>query len=689
MTKKEFSYHNRDISWLAFNHRVLQEAVDDRLPLYERIKFLAIFHSNLDEFFRVRVAWLKKLSELSLTDQSSFLQEENLLEKIFTIVESHYTELDSYFYNTIIPELAQNNIILLNDKKLTEDEKVFLNDFAQSNILPFLQPTLLAKGKVVSFLKNKSLYLGLQLYDKVVGDIRYAMVEVPSHRTNRFIRFPNTGSSHEYILLDDAVRFLLPSIFPGFTIKAIHSFMVNRDAELYIEDEYSGNLVEKIKNSLSRRESGSPIGFIFDRKMPLEMLKYLVQAFSIDPESVIVGSKYLKMSDFMSFPNPVSPNLEYKKWARVGNKNFDKYDSIFDAIKAKDRLVSVPYQRFEYVLDLLEAAVHDTKVKQIQITLYRTSERSKVARLLIQAKRKGKKVTAFVELKARFDEQSNLDWASEMESEGVEVIYSMPIVKVHSKLLLIDRIENDTIRMYSYIGTGNFNRNTAKIYCDHALISAESDLGNDVKKIFDMLKSNLETLPKFDLLLVAPHEMRKKFYELIDFEINEAKQGREAEIFVKVNSLQDIDIMDKLDEATNAGVKIKLIVRGICCLKAGVPGQSEHIEIISIVDRYLEHARIFQFHHAGERKTYMGSADWMTRNLSRRVEVITPIRERTVKKQINRVLAYQWRDNVKARIVDADLKNKKRVQKEGDRKNQSQKDIHRYFRDLATRKRKY
>ena len=689
MTDTGYTYHNREISWLAFNHRVLQEAVNDDIPLFERIKFLAIYHSNLDEFFRVRVAWIKRLSELAKGDPDDFEYPKGLLEQIYTIVEGHYSELDRYFYKTVIPELESNKILLLDEKRLIKQEKEYLREFSYSNILPFLQPSLLAKGKVVSFLKNKTLYMGLQLVDKTSNEKQYAFVEIPTWKTKRFIQFPKSGSTFDYIMLDDAVRFLLPDIFPGYHIKAMHSFMVNRDAELYIEDEVSGNLVEKIKASLARRESGSPIGFIFDRKMPIEMLRYLVQNFDIAPESVIVGSRYLNMADFMNFPNPLSPDLEYKPWPRVGNKNFDKYDSIFDAIKAKDRLLSVPYQGFEYVLELLETAMNDSKVSRIDISLYRTSDRSKVARLLIQAARKGKKVTAFVELKARFDEQSNLDWAQEMESSGVEVIYSMPKLKVHSKLLLITRIENQVERRYTYIGTGNFNRITAKFYCDHALITADERIAEEVVSIFNMLKNQLDHLPHFEHLLVAPHQMRNKFYSLIDYEIEQAKLGNEAKIVIKVNSLEDQEIIDKLYEASNAGVRIRMIVRGICCLVPGVPNQSENIEIISIIDRYLEHARIFKFHHAGEELMFMGSADWMTRNLSRRVEVVTPIYERTVKKQVNRVLEYQFRDNVKARIIDAELSNKFKEKGADGRDYQAQRSIQRYFEKLAQRKRKY
>lgn len=679
----EFQFHNRDISWLAFNHRVLLQATDDSLPLYERIKFMAIYHSNLDEFFRVRVAWIKRIAELPPDDVKSFFENPNeLLEQIFTIVEDHYSQLDKYFYRQIIPELASHNINLLTHDQLNIDQQEFLNKFSRTNILPFIQPTLLEKGKIASFLKNRALYVCIHLRDKQNGTTKYAYVEIPTWKLNRFIQFPKTGQGYNYIIIDDAVRFLLPSIFPGYEIVATNSFMVTRDAELFIEDEFSGNIVEKIKRSLIKRESGSPIGFVFDRKMSINMLRYLVQTFEIDPESVIVGSKYLKMADFMSFPNSLSPELENETWPRLRHKNFDKYDSFFDAIKAKDRLLSVPYQRFKYVTSLLDRASTDHRVKEIQMTLYRTSRRSKVARLLIQAAKQGKKVTAYVEVKARFDEEANIAWAEEMRSNGVQVIYSLQELKVHSKLILIARSENNTIRNYALISTGNFNRITAKLYCDHAYITAKRSIGEEVAKVFSMLKNHMQEKLPFTHLLVAPHNMRHKVYELINFEIEQAKKGQKAELFLKVNSLEDQEMIEKLYESSMAGVKIKLIVRGICCLMANVKDQSENIEVRSIVDRYLEHARIWQFHHAGEEIMYMGSADMMRRNLSKRVEVMTPVLENDVKKQLQRVLNLQWQDNVKARMIDENLSNSPVIT--NGKSIQAQFEIHRYFKSLLT-----
>lgn len=684
-TKKKFTYHNRDISWLAFNHRVLLEATNHNIPLYERIKFLAIYHSNLDEFFRVRVAWLKRISEFQQKEERKFgYHPDYLLEKVFTIVEDHISTLDHYFYNFILPELSENGINVLSNEQLSLQQKNFVNEFSKSHILPFIQPSLLEKGKIISFLKNRSIYLGIELKDKQTGGIKYAFVEIPTWKTTRFIELPNTGQSTDYILLDDAIRFLLPSIFPGYKIISVNSFMVTRDAELYIEDELSGNLVEKIKANLMKRESGYAIGFIFDRSMPIKMLKYLIQTFEIDPESVIVGSKYLKMSDFMKLPNPAGSSLENERWGRLKHRNFEKYDSLFDAIKAKDRLLSFPYQKFDYVTELLDSASKDKKVTEINVSLYRTSERSKIARLLINAARRGKKVTAFVEVKARFDEESNIIWAEEMRSHGVDIIYSVPEIKVHSKLILIARSENGTIRNYALISTGNFNRNTAKLYCDHAYITARKQVTNEVKQVFDMFKNHLSELLPFQHLMVAPHQMRTKIEEYIDFEIEQAKKGKRAEIMIKVNSLEDRKIINQLYRASNAGVKIRLVVRGICCLVAGVKGQSENIEVRSIIDRYLEHARILRFYHKGKDLIYMGSADMMRRNLSRRIEVMTPIYEEDVKKQLIKVLELQWKDNVKARWIDADLSDKrvdiatKRVQ--------SQLEIHNYFKTLMSSK---
>ncbi len=690
LKNQKYSYYNRELSWLSFNHRVLQEATNSKIPLFERIKFLAIYHSNLDEFFRVRVAWIKSLTELPEQEQEQLsFNPKLLLEEIFIRVEKDYSTLDDYFYQHMIPELEQNNIRLLNQKRLNSEKEIFLRNYAQSNILPFIQPSLLAKGKINAFLKNRALYLGIQLLDKVTKEKQYAFVEIPTWKSPRFIVFPRDGEHYDYILLDDAVRYLLPDIFPGFDILAIHSFMVNRDAELYINDEVEGNLVEKIRTSLARRESGSPIGFIFDSKMPIEMLKYLVQTFDIEPESVILGSKYLKMADFMSFPNPLTPELEYKKWISLGNRNFDKYDSIFDAIKAKDRLLSFPYQKFDYVVQLLERSVIDPNVTSIYISLYRTSKNSKIANALIKAAKNGKQVTAFVEVKARFDEAANLKWAKEMEDSGIEVIYSLPNIKVHSKLLMIKRIENKIERRYSLISTGNFNTNTAKIYGDFALVTSNDEITDEVNTIFKMFRNELTQMPHFNQLLVSPHEMRLKFYQLIQFEMEQAKLGKNAKMVIKLNSLEDREMINKLYQASQAGVDIHLIVRGICCLVPGVANQSENIKVTSIVDRYLEHARVFHFYHGGEDLVFIGSADWMNRNLSRRIEVITPILEQTVKKQLLRILDLQLRDNVKARIIDTKEDNRFVPRAAEEQKHQSQKESYKYFKSLLTGKPKY
>ncbi|MBX2845908.1 MAG: polyphosphate kinase 1 [Saprospiraceae bacterium] len=683
--KPKYAFHDREISWLAFNHRVLQEAIDESNPLYERIKFLGIYHNNLDEFFRVRVAAIKSMQNLkSKTQRKLKFVPSELLQQIFRIVSDHYTELDDYFYNNIIPELKENDIYLLNERQLNEEQAEYITEFAYDNILPFIQPSLIEKGKILAFLKNRSLYLALSLKAKDNGELKYAYVEIPTWEIDRFVPLPSEEGTYSYMVIDDAIRFLMPKVFPGYTVEAIHSFMLNRDAELYIDDEFKGNLVDKIKKSLAKRESGSPIGFLYDRGMPVQMLLYITEAFGIDREAFLVGSKYFKMSDFMGFPNPKAPELENEKWEPLPDRNFEKYDSMFDAVKAKDRLLSYPYQRFDYALRLLKTAANDERVRSINITLYRTSENSQVAQLLIEAAQNQKEVTAFVEVKARFDERVNMKWAEKMEAAGVQVIYSLPLLKVHSKLLLISREENQGIRRYGYFSTGNFNGSTAKIYGDHALITADDNICFEASKIFEILSGAIESY-EFEHLMVAPNHMRTKIYELIEFEMEQALQGKPASMMIKLNSLEDRQMINKLYQASNAGVKIDMIIRGICCLVPGVPGQSENINIISIVDRYLEHARIYKFHHAGKDLIYISSADLMKRNLSRRIEVAVPIYEQDVKMQLNKVLKYQWGDNQKARIVNQALDNQ--YVENTKPPLQSQSEIYSYFEELSQSKR--
>jgi len=658
-SEQSYTYHNREISWLAFNHRVLQEATNADVPLYERLKFLSIYHTNLDEFFRVRMAAIKSMANLKSKHRKklSFVPKD-LLKELFAIADEQYATLDKYFYNKLIPELAKNGIKLLNNEGLSEQQHEYVTDYAQNNILPFVQPSLIEKDKIMAFLKNRALYMAVLLRSKEDNsDVKYAYVEIPDFKVKRFIPLPDEDEkTHSYMLLDDAVRALLPQIFYGYNVEKSYSFMLNRDAELYIDDEYSGNLVEKIRKSLAKRDVGVPVGFIYDLSMPKKLLSYLTEAFNIENDALIKGSKYLKMGDFISFPNPFSPELEDSPLPPLPHKYFEKYDSPFDAVKARDRLLNFPYQRFDYVFQLIRLAATDERVTHISITLYRTSKKSKVAKALIAAAKNGKEVTAFIEVKARFDEKSNMKWARQMEDAGVNVIYSLPLLKVHSKLLLITRQENQSTIRYAYLGTGNFNSASSKIYTDHALITSDKNITNEVQIIFDILSGTIEDY-EFEHLLVAPNHMRTEFIRLIDYEIAQAEAGKKAEIFVKQNSIEDKQMINKLYEASNAGVRIRMIVRGICCLVAGVEGQSENIEVRSIVDRFLEHARVYRFYHGGEDLIYLSSADWMKRNLSRRIEVAAPVRHDTLKGMIDKILELQWQDNIKSRLVDEHLKN--------------------------------
>lgn len=689
---KEQLYKNRDLSWLSFNYRVLQESKDPRVPLYERIKFLAIYSSNLDEFFRVRVAGIRSLINISKSAQKELeFDPSNLLKKISKEINKQQKEYGEIFREIIIPELKKNNVCLIDENKTTDKQKEFISKYFNERIIPQIQPILLVKNKIVPFLRNRRLYLAVILKpkSKVNGKAnpkttrnRYAIVEIPSNHLPRFIDLPSEDENKFIIFLDDIIRFHLKSIFLGYDIIGAYSIKLTRDAELYIDDEFSGNLLEKIERSLLKRNIGAPSRFLYDEKMPKIFLRLLKETFYIENDDLVPGAKYHNFSDFFTFPSPAGNNLFNEPLPPLRHPQLDKYRYLFDAIKKHDFLVHFPYQTYDYVLQFLDQAADDPYVTSIYVTQYRVAKGSEVVSALVKAARRGKKVMVFVELKARFDEESNIHWAEEMKSQGINVLYSFPGLKVHSKLALVKRTVDKSDKYYCYMATGNFNEKTAQLYSDTGLFTSDSRLTKEVKMVFNHLRDT-KIKPKFKHLLVAQFNMRKYFVKLIDNEIEYAKKGKKAQITLKMNSLEDKKMISKLYEASNAGVKINLIIRGICCLVPGVLGLSKNIKVISIVDRYLEHSRIFIFHNDGHPKIYAGSADWMRRNLSRRIEVVFPIYDRNLKKEIMDIIHLQLNDNVKARIIDRYDKNnykKNRII----RLNHSQVDTHKYLQSSKT-----
>ncbi|MEL7119513.1 MAG: polyphosphate kinase 1 [Bacteroidota bacterium] len=651
---------HRDISWLSFNHRVLQEAMDPNVPLFERIKFLAIYSSNLDEFFRVRMANHRTLLRVGKkTKKELEISPKQTVREIQKIVNRQQEMFSDLFENTIIPELQGHNIFILRRLDLNETQKVFIEDYFNKNMLPFVQPVLLVNNKIRPFLNNAALYLTLWMHD--VDDPKeediYAIVKIPSDHLPRFIPIPSSDGSKNIIIIDDIVRHNVSSMFPGYKIIDSFSIKLTRDAELYIDDEFSGDLIQKIKDSLNKRQVGPTSRFVYDSSMPEKLLSFLMETFDITKYDLLREGRYHNNFNFFSFPdfglnhlkNPPLPPLAYHP--------LENADNFFGEISKRDHMIHVPYHSYDSVVQFFENAAKDPNVTHIKITHYRVARKSRIMQALMDAVNAGKQVTVFIEVKARFDEEANLRWGEKLEKARVNVHYSFPGVKVHSKIALVRRMENNQPKLYGYLSTGNFHEGTAKVYSDFGLFTADTRLVSEVARIFSFLETVKVPSQGFQHLLVGQFNLRTQIEELIDFEINEAKAGRPAKIILKMNSVQDRLVIEKLYAASKAGVEIKMIIRGICCLVAGQKDLSENIEAISIVDRFLEHARIYVFHHRGEEKTYLSSADWMVRNLDHRVEVAFPIFEEDLKQEIIDFLNIQLNDNVKARVLSFDLLN--------------------------------
>jgi polyphosphate kinase len=685
-------FFNRELSWLSFNYRVLQEAKDINVPLLERLKFLAIYSSNLDEFFRVRVASLRSLLALkSKTQKKLQFDPQKLLDDIKQTVNKQQDEFGRIYRAEILPELKKNNIHIVDDKNFPKSSKKYLQTYFSDKVVPFIQTLMLEKDKHSTFLQNKALYFALCLTKKnqsngngenVNIEYEYAIVEIPSGKLGRFITLPAIRRKNYVTFIDDVIKLFLPDIFPSHKIVSCYSIKLTRDAELYIDDEFTGNLLAKIKKGLSKRKTGVPSRFLYDNKMPKSFLKFLRDTLNLKKDDLIEGGRYHNFNDFFSFPNFNLSNLDYDPLPPIVSKDFDKHDSVFDAISEKDQLLSFPYQSYGYVLKFLEEAANDPDVKSIEITLYRIASESLVIHSLLKAVENAKKVTAFVEVKARFDEESNFSSGKALQNSGVNVLYSFPGLKVHSKLCIVERVEKGKTNFYTYLGTGNFNEKTARVYCDHALFTKDKQIAKDAKNVFKFLL-NKDDEQSFDKLLVAPFNLRSTFVQLIDSEIKNASDGKKAEITIKLNSLEDRKMIKKLYEASQAGVRIKIIVRGICCLIPGKKGLSEKISVVSIVDRFLEHARIYVFHNNGNKLMYVASADWMRRNLSRRIEVGFPILDKKIKSFLLKVIELQWIDNMKSRKIDIAQKDNYRTSRRK-KKIRSQYEIYNYIKNNNT-----
>lgn len=679
-TKDGLPYIHRDISWLSFNYRVLQEAMDPSVPLFERLKFLAIYSSNLDEYFKVRMAYHRHLARVGKsTKQELEYDPKAAIKEIRRIVNLQQEVFSKVFDEMIIPELKDHKIFLLRRLDLNEEQQQFVEAYFKDNMLPFVQPVLLHQKRIRPFLNNAALYLTLWLKPIENPDApdEYALVKMPSDQLPRFINLPASAPGrHDIILLDDIVRHSVSWMFPGYAIEDTFSIKLTRDAELYIDDEFSGDLVQKIRSSLNKRQVGSTSRFVYDREIPLTMLDVLKEVFALEKYDTLREGRYHNNFDFFKFPdfgmnhlkNPVLPTLECKLLE-------DAEHDLFGKIAEKDRLLNFPYQSYAAVIRFFEDAAKDPLVTHIKLTQYRVAKNSQILQALMDAVENGKQVSIFIEVKARFDEEANLGWGEKLKKAGVHVNYSFPGVKVHAKLALVRRMESSGPAFYSYLSTGNFHEGTAKVYSDFGLFTKDTRLTSEVARIFTYLETVKVPQQEFKHFLVGQFNLRSGIEQLIDYEIAQAKKGKPARIIIKINSIQDRPMIKKLYEASRAGVKIDMIVRGICSLVPGVKGYSENIKAISIVDRYLEHARVFIFHHGGEQKVYLSSADWMTRNLSFRIETAFPIYDPEVKRDIVDYINVQLSDNVKARVLDKNLSNE-RNKVEGDFPCRSQVDTY-------------
>ncbi len=673
---------NREISWLHFNERVLQEAADPATPLINRMKFLGIYSNNLDEFFRVRVATVNRMISMDKTIfHDKYASPRKTLREINRITKIQQKEFQR-IYNTVIQELAEQNIFVINDIELTAEQGKFVEHYFREHVRPCLFPIILSNLKATA-LRDRSLYLAVVLQVKGKPSLeKYALVEVPVNTLSRFLILPSENEKRFIILLDDVIRYCMNEIFSifGFNTYKAYAVKFTRDAELDIDNDVSKSFIELMSESLKQREVAPPVRFVYDRHMPERLLNQLLAKLNISQsDTVSAGGRYHNFKDFVSFPNIGTREMEFMPMPPLEHQGLRVTKSMLAGIKERDYLLHYPFHSFHYLIDLLREASLDPQVRAIKMTLYRVASDSNVVNALINAARNGKEVTVFLEVQARFDEEANIYWAGKMQEEGVRVIQSIPGYKVHAKLLLIRRKEGARNVYYAGVGTGNFNETTAKIYTDISIFTSNKEIVSDVNSVFHLFES-IYNAPRFSKLIVAPFHMRNHFIKLLNNEIRNAKAGLDAWMILKINNLTDIKTIKKIYEASAAGVKIKLIVRGICMLQPGVPRVSENIDAITIVGRFLEHSRIMVFANAGSELYYLSSADWMERNFDNRIEVACPIFDRELQREIMTMLQIQLRDNTKARTISASKSNQY-IKGNPNLKINSQVETYKFFKD--------
>ena len=655
----EYQFFKRDISWLSFNYRVLLEADDDSLPLYERINFISIYSSNLEEFYKIRVADHKAIATgKTPEDEESVQSAIELVDEINREVNRQLEDRIRIYETKILPALRKHHIIFYQSQQVEDFHREFVNRFFREEIFPYLAPVPVTKNRIISFLRDNRLYLAVRLYRKEMPDAKpeYFVMKLPYSKVPRFIELPKKGKDYYLMFIEDIIKANLPTIFPGYRVDSSFCIKISRDADILIDDAASSNeIIEQLKTKVKKRKTGAVCRFVYDRAIPADFLEFLMDAYRIDRNELVPGDKHLNLEDLRHLPNP-NPNLKsIPKPQPMKLTCLDERESIFNYVEQRDLLLHYPYHSFEHFIHFLYEAVHEPTVKEIMVTQYRVAENSAVINTLIAAAQNGKKVTVFVELKARFDEENNLATAAMMEKAGIRIIYSIPKLKVHAKVALVLRKAGHKLTSYAYISTGNFNEKTATLYADSGLFTSNAIIVNDLHNLFRTLQGKQKT-PVFHRLLVARFNLIPELNGLIDREIALAKAGKKGRIILKMNALQDPVMISRLYEASEAGVEIDLIVRGICCL---IPGQvySQHIRVTRIVDTFLEHARVWYFGNDGKPRLFLGSPDWMRRNLYRRIEAVVPILDSTLRQELTDMLEIQLTDKRKACFIDAQQRN--------------------------------
>jgi polyphosphate kinase len=678
---KQKDYINREISWLSFNERVLQEAEDVNVPLIERLKFLGIFSNNLDEFFRVRVATQLRFMQFDkgikayVTDKPK-----KVVQRIQSIVQGFQVRFDKT-YDEIVKKLREENVFIVDENELCSDHIQFIRSYFKKKIAPSIAPIMISKIDKFPELTDRSIYFAVKLSKKLIPDVHeYSLIEIPTHEVNRFIQLPDIDEKKYIILLDDVIRTCLDQVFsilPYDTFEA-YTIKITRDAELDVDNDIAESLLEKISKGIHNRSKGQPVRFVYDSTIAHDLLRYIILRMDLDEDdNLLAGSRYHNFRDFISFPSLGKTELVNEILNPIPIPRLEKATSILAEIAKKDFSLHYPYHSFSYYTQMLREAAIDPRVTSIKITLYRVATESKVVKALINAALNGKTVTVVIELLARFDEGANIFWSKRMEEAGVKVIFGISGLKVHSKQTLITREENGKLVNYATLSTGNFHEGNANLYTDLNIFTTDKRITAEVEKVFLFLEYNYKAF-NYKHLWVSPVSMRRKLYMHIDTEIANARKKLPAYIYCKINNIVDLDVVRKLYQASNAGVKIKLMVRGICSLVPGVPGQSANIEVVSVVDRYLEHSRFFIFCNNNNPKYYISSADWMTRSLDYRVEVAVPVFDSDIQKELKEIIDAGFKDNVKARIVDVKQSNSFKREK-GKKPYRSQIELYKYY----------